>query len=147
MKPGFQKIAEELVAIADEIVARDNRRVWAKKNKIAEQDVLSKRSTFQMMHTLGSRQRLDDKENNEQARGDVGGSGDVGMKLVDQVQSNIPSTLNYDVQASSKAFTNSFVLTPWQVPGYQAPADFFTAQAPSNPFRGSSAAKTESNSL
>lgn len=51
----FSEIAEELVAIADDITARDNRRVSAKENKIAEQDVVSKRSTFQMMHPLGSR--------------------------------------------------------------------------------------------
>jgi hypothetical protein len=138
----FSEIAEELVAIADEITARDNRRVSAKENKLAEQDVLSKRSTFQMMHPLGSRQRLDDREDNEQAGHDAGGSGDVGMKLVDQVEPTTPLALNpSDVQASSEAVAASFVLTPWQVPGYQAPAGIFTAQGPSNPIRGPSAAK------
>jgi hypothetical protein len=138
----FSEIAEELVAIADEIAARDNRRVSAKENKIAEQDVLSKRSTFQMMHPLGSRQRLDDREDNEQPGHDAGGSGDVSMKLVDQVEPTTPSTVNpSDVQASSEAVAASYVLTPWQVPGYQAPAGFFTAQGPSNPIRGPSAAK------
>ncbi|KAF9308412.1 hypothetical protein BGZ91_007816 [Linnemannia elongata] len=138
----FSEIAEELVAIADEITARDNRRVSAKENKIAEQDVLSKRSTFQMMHPLGSRQRLDDREDNEQAGHDAGGSEDVGLKQIGQVESSTPSTVNpSDVQASSEAVAASFVLTPWQVPGYQAPAGFFTAQGPSNPIRGSSATK------
>ncbi|KAG0277942.1 hypothetical protein BGZ96_002643, partial [Linnemannia gamsii] len=138
----YEQIAEELVAIADEIAARDNRRVSAKENKIAEQDVLSKRSTFQMMHPLGSRERLDDREDDEQPGHDAGGSGDVSMKLVDQVEPTTPSTVNpSDVQASSEAVAASYVLTPWQVPGYQAPAGFFTAQGPSNPIRGPSAAK------
>lgn len=64
------------------------------------------------------------------------------MKPVDQIEPTTPSTLNpSNVQASSEAVAASFVLTPWQVPGHQAPAGFFTAQGPSIPFRGSSAAK------
>ncbi|KAF9918283.1 hypothetical protein FBU30_000282 [Linnemannia zychae] len=138
----FSEIAEELVAIADDIKARDNRRIAAKENKVAEQDVASRQSTFQMMHPLGSRLIQDDLKDDEQARLDAGEINDVILEQIDVVASSISNPS--DVQAPSEDIAAPFILTPWKVPEYQVSATFFSSHSSSNTSRSCSTPKRKS---
>ncbi|KAF9407683.1 hypothetical protein BGZ94_002606, partial [Podila epigama] len=138
----FSEIAHELVAIVDEIADRDNRRNAARENRIAEQAVVTKRITHQMMHPLGPRKKPIEIETQESdhTNTDIVESEVASLEPDDRAASTISSTPNpEDAQMSSKDNTAPLVLTPWQ--DHQAPTDFFTSHGPSNPSRSHTVGK------